>query len=72
MEIPLGKELATKESTAISASSMPGSLDTKCEAEKRAIQKCDLHVLPALSILFMVAFLDRINIGNVSGVLAKR
>ncbi|KAF2868954.1 major facilitator superfamily domain-containing protein [Massariosphaeria phaeospora] len=34
------------------------------EAEKRLLRKCDLHVLPPLFVLFLVAFLDRVNIGN--------
>lgn len=32
--------------------------------EKRLLWKCDLHVVPILTLLFMFAFLDRINIGN--------
>lgn len=34
------------------------------EAEKRLLRKCDLHVVPVLTFLFLLAFLDRINIGN--------
>ena len=34
------------------------------EAEKRLIRTCDLHVLPMITILYSLAFLDRINIGN--------
>jgi hypothetical protein len=33
-------------------------------AEKKLLRKCDLHVLPPLFILFLLAFLDRTNIGN--------
>ena len=33
-------------------------------AERRVILKCDLHVVPILFILFLLSFLDRINIGN--------
>jgi hypothetical protein len=33
-------------------------------AERRLLWKCDLHVVPILTVLFMFAFLDRINIGN--------
>ena len=33
-------------------------------AEKRLVWKCDLHVLPMISLLYMLAFIDRINIGN--------
>ncbi|KAL8798841.1 MAG: hypothetical protein Q9182_006344 [Xanthomendoza sp. 2 TL-2023] len=34
------------------------------QLEKRALRKCDLRVLPFLSILYLFAFLDRVNIGN--------
>lgn len=33
-------------------------------AEKRLLWKLDLHVLPMISFLYMLAFVDRINIGN--------
>jgi hypothetical protein len=33
-------------------------------AEKRLLRKCDLHVLPPLFVLFLLAFLDRANIGR--------
>ncbi|MCJ1470241.1 hypothetical protein MMC07_008886 [Pseudocyphellaria aurata] len=33
-------------------------------AEKRLIRKCDLHVLAPVALLYLLAFLDRINIGN--------
>jgi hypothetical protein len=32
-------------------------------AEKKLLRKCDLHVLPPLAVLFLLAFLDRTNIG---------
>ena len=32
--------------------------------ERRVLRKCDTHVLPILGLLFLVAFVDRINIGN--------
>lgn len=44
-----------------SAASMP---DIDPEAEKRLLRKLDLHVVPILVFLFLLAFLDRINIGN--------
>lgn len=34
------------------------------EAEKKLLRKCDLRVLPPLFVLFLLAFLDRTNIGN--------
>ncbi|KAF2685922.1 MFS general substrate transporter [Lentithecium fluviatile CBS 122367] len=33
-------------------------------AEKALLRKCDLRVLPPLFVLFLLAFLDRTNIGN--------
>ena len=33
-------------------------------AEKRLVHKCDLYVIPVLSLLYSLAFVDRINIGN--------
>ncbi|KAK9598157.1 hypothetical protein V6Z90_002701 [Aspergillus fumigatus] len=45
-----------------SASLLPDELDRA--AERRLLWKCDLHVVPILTVLFMFAFLDRINIGN--------
>jgi len=33
------------------------------EAERKLLRKCDLHVLPPLFVLFLLAFLDRTNIG---------
>ena len=35
-----------------------------CHAEKRLLWKLDVHVVPILTLLFLLAFLDRINIGN--------
>lgn len=33
-------------------------------AEKKLLRKCDLHVLPPVSFIFFLAFLDRTNIGT--------
>ncbi|KAI1272103.1 major facilitator superfamily domain-containing protein [Xylaria sp. FL0933] len=33
-------------------------------AEKKLLRKCDLHVLPPVTFIFFLAFLDRTNIGN--------
>ena len=59
-------------STDTSTDNISGSEDRHCydlepmdkAAEKSLLRKCDLHVLPMISILYMLAFLDRINIGN--------
>ena len=34
--------------------------------EKRVIRKCDLRVIPPTLVLFMLSFLDRVNIGNAA------
>lgn len=34
------------------------------EAERKLMMKLDLHVMPMISLLYMLAFVDRINIGN--------
>ncbi|KAL8728678.1 MAG: hypothetical protein Q9166_005242 [cf. Caloplaca sp. 2 TL-2023] len=34
------------------------------KAEERVLRKCDIHVLPILFTLYMLSYLDRINIGN--------
>lgn len=33
-------------------------------AENKLRRKCDLHVLPTISLLYLLAFIDRVNIGN--------
>src|SRR5436190_17592806 len=33
-------------------------------AEKDLVLKCDKHIIPILCVLFLLSFLDRINIGN--------
>lgn len=33
-------------------------------AEKKLLWKCDLHVIPVIALLYSLAFIDRINIGN--------
>ena len=33
-------------------------------AQKKLVRKCDWHVLPTISLLYLFAFIDRINIGN--------
>jgi len=34
------------------------------EAERRVIRKLDLRLIPWLSLLYLISFLDRTNIGN--------
>ena len=59
--------------------SAPGSMDASEEgishdishnepidraAEKKLVRKCDLYIIPGLSLLYSLSFIDRINIGN--------
>lgn len=39
-------------------------VDDLSSAERKLVWKCDLHVVPILFVLFLLAFLDRANIGN--------
>ena len=32
--------------------------------EKATVRKCDWHIVPWLSLLYLLSFLDRTNIGN--------
>jgi sugar phosphate permease len=41
-----------------------GYFEVNTAAEKKLLWKLDVHVLPILWILYMFAFLDRVNIGN--------
>ncbi|KAF9892315.1 hypothetical protein FE257_002092 [Aspergillus nanangensis] len=34
------------------------------KTERKIVWRCDLHVVPVLMLLYLLAFLDRINIGN--------
>ncbi|EHY54946.1 putative transporter [Exophiala dermatitidis] len=34
------------------------------EAEKRVIRKLDIHIVPLIMVLYLLSFMDRVNIGN--------
>ena len=55
-------ETTSKNSALTDINVDPESIDRS--AEKRLVRKCDLHVVPIISLLYMFAFMDRINIGN--------
>lgn len=40
--------------------------------EKNLLWKCDIHLLPPLFVLFLMAFLDRSNIGMILAVYRTR
>ena len=67
MESTSNKPLSAENSTSINSGfdicdPEPEPIDRV--AEKRLLRKCDLHVVPVIAILYMLAFIDRINIGN--------
>lgn len=42
----------------------PGQEPIDERAERNLVRRCDFHVLPIITILYSLAFVDRINIGN--------
>lgn len=61
-EKPLSTTDTTSRSSAFGDLGLEDAIDPG--AEKKLLWKCDLHVVPVISLLYMLAFLDRINIGN--------
>ena len=61
-EIPGGSKGTSEDSVGHDHSRTVVTFDRT--TEKRLLWKCDLHVLPAIALLYAFAFLDRINIGN--------
>ncbi|CAE6452354.1 unnamed protein product [Rhizoctonia solani] len=47
-----------------SASVSPDHSEVDLQFEKRLIRKMDLHVCPWVMLIYLVSFLDRVNIGN--------
>lgn len=60
MDLEKEKEQETVEY--VKSEPLPSPLDRA--AEKKLLWKLDVHVVPVLTFLFLLAFLDRINIGN--------
>lgn len=56
------KRMNTGTDSEISASDSVPLIDP--EAERRLRRKCDIHIIPVLFVLYILSFLDRINIGN--------
>ncbi|KAL9582236.1 MAG: hypothetical protein Q9212_003411 [Teloschistes hypoglaucus] len=66
MQTTIAQRIMGKKASAPTAN-LPGTRDEAiCDTdiEKRVLRKCDLHVLPILYTLYMLSYLDRINIGN--------
>jgi hypothetical protein len=60
--IPISEKQDTEHSEDVEKSDQYEIIDHV--AEKNLLWKVDLHVVPPLLILFLMAFLDRVNIGN--------
>ncbi|EME40124.1 hypothetical protein DOTSEDRAFT_91393 [Dothistroma septosporum NZE10] len=41
-----------------------GTIDLKCATERRLVRKLDIHIVPVVMLLYLLSFLDRVNIGN--------
>lgn len=66
MELPSEKQTMAQRLTVQSGISSPQNLEPfSLGMERRVLRKCDIYVMPFLGILYMFAFLDRVNIGNV-------
>ena len=70
MDLEYEKPVVLDDSTGGRKSSLSNDDSTKSlepidkVAEKKLVRKCDWHVLPMISLLYLFAFIDRINIGN--------
>lgn len=53
-------------SPAMTAEEKVPAVTWDAEAERRLRWKCDRHVLPCITLLFFLSFLDRTNIGGYS------
>jgi len=62
LEKPLSTTDTTSRSSAFGDLGLEDTIDPV--VEKKLLRKCDLNVVPIISLLYMLAFLDRINIGN--------
>lgn len=62
--ITMAKEKETSSSVADTelGGAPPGMIDA--HAERRLVRKIDLHVYPILFLIYIMSFLDRINISN--------
>jgi sugar phosphate permease len=70
------KETSTfvdEEKAPVTSSTESPSTDINTAEEDRLVRKIDLHLLPILFVLYMFAFLDRVNIGNakIEGLLTE-
>ncbi|KXJ94864.1 major facilitator superfamily domain-containing protein [Microdochium bolleyi] len=62
--LPLSKKRPSADSSLPSSLSSDSHPHIDPEAEHRLLRKIDLHVYPILFVIYMLSFLDRINISN--------
>lgn len=60
----LAEEVAVPKSSVESENTSSISMQLDRKTERRLVWKCDRHVLPMISLLYLLAFVDRVNIGN--------
>ncbi|KAI0505913.1 major facilitator superfamily domain-containing protein [Xylaria bambusicola] len=58
-----GKEILTRESTEANKDSLAPDFESSID-EAKLLRKIDFHVLPILWVVYVAAFLDRVNISN--------
>ena len=58
------RELDVQDMKVTAKDRQAGRYEVDPQAEKKLLRKIDLHVVPILWLLFLLAFLDRTNIGN--------
>jgi len=46
--------------------------DMPPEEERRMVRKCDWRILPIVSALYVMSFLNRVNIGKLSPIISLR
>ncbi len=61
---PTAVEATPKERFSASDDNIPEHVDADAALERRILIKTDLRIMPILFLLFVVSFVDRVNIGN--------
>ena len=56
--------ISTSAASSPAIATTPNVVSPDPAAEKRLLRKLDLHVVPVIAILYMIAFIDRANLGN--------
>lgn len=59
-----GKEKESAGPSVSPSQTVPTPTSHQSSTERRLLLKLDLHVVPVIALLYMVAFIDRVNLGN--------